>query len=208
MKRRIFSVALAIMIACSFSGCAGITVVKKGEELNDENGNDIAAIWDEQVVPEIKENAVELSDLLETENDNMESSGEKYGRYSNGSSGNLNFAVHVTGTVEDVNVDKKAGYLIVKQDGYDGTVCIMVQIGSVFKGTSLRDYLSFINVNDYKDQIEYAQLAKDLNAYVGENVVDYEEASNAKGKKIDIYGCFTYEKNDELLILPVELSLS
>lgn len=208
MKRKILSIILATTIVCSLSGCMGITVVPKGEATEEENGNDIAAMWEKQVIPEVKKNAVELSELLKEANGNLKELGEKYGHYSNGSSGNLNFAVHITGTVEAVNVEKKAGYITVKPDGCDETVQVLIQIGNVFKGTTIRDYLSFINVNDYQNQIEYAQLAKDFNSYIGENVIDYEATSGAQGKKVDLYGCFTYDNDEELLVTPVELEIS
>lgn len=208
MSRKIIGLLLVCAMVVSLTGCGGITVVKKGDEAETVEQNDIAGIWDSSVMKEIRDTSVELTDLLTEADGDLKRTGEKYGHYSNGSSGSLNYAIHASGQISEVNVEKKAGDVVVRPDGYEGEVKVMLQIGTVYKGTAIRDYLSFINVNDYGDQIAYAQLAKDFNAYVAENVADYEQLSAAEGKNIEFYGCFNYDNDSELLVTPVEVTIS
>lgn len=211
MRRLIYWLMIGAGIL-SMTGCARI--VKTGTEaeltgeVSFEDSLDVAGFWDSQAVPEVKENAVELSLLLKEAAGDIDSVAEKYGRYTNGTTGSLNYAVHVTGVVEEVNMEKKAGFLVVSLDDYEGDEKIYVQTGSVIKKTSIRDYLSFINVNDYSDQIQFAQLSKSINEYVCENVTGAVDLQGAEGKSIDVYGCFTFENDDEVLITPVVMSLN
>ena len=103
--------------------------------------------------------------------------------------------------------DIKAGYLTVKLDGYEGETAVNVQVGPVFKKSSVRDYLSFINVNDYSDQIEFAQLSQNITAYIYENVIADTDIGSLTGKRIEFYGCFTYENNDKVLITPITFAV-
>ena len=203
-------VSLGILIGVFFlTGCAKIVKIGEEESLIGGNENvklDVEAFWDDQAVPEIEETAVELADLLNSADGDLASQEDK-GRVTNGASGSLNFAVHAEGEVIEVVNDVKAGYVTVKLEDYTGETIINVQIGPVFKKSSVRDYLSFINVNDYSDQIEFAQLSQNITNYIYENVIADIDSSSLVGKKIDFYGCFTYEKDDIVLITPITFAV-
>lgn len=204
--KKIISFIIGLTLVFSLTGC-GITIVPLDDEAKAEGGNDVAAFWESQAVPEIEENAVDLVTLLDEANGNIKSLVNVYGRYSNGESGNILFPIHGIGKVKEVNTEKKAGYLTVELDGYTGNTVICVQIGPVFKETTMRDYLSFIDINDYSDQIEFAQISKDINTYIGENVVDYDALKKSTGSIIEFYGCFTYSDDQELMITPSEITI-
>lgn len=210
MKRNKWIIALSILL-CVFSltGCAKIVKIGEEEALIGGNENaklDVAAFWDKQAVPEIEETAVELAELLNDAGGDLAGQEDK-GRVTNGASGSLNFAVHAEGEVVEVVNDIKAGYLTVKLDGYEGETAINVQVGPVFKKSSVRDYLSFINVNDYSDQIEFAQLSQNITAYIYENVIADTDIGSLTGKRIEFYGCFTCENNDKVLITPITFAV-
>lgn len=211
MKRFFCLLSAVCLIIVTATGCAKIVKTGSEAELTGEQGMeetlDVAGFWDAQAVPEVKENAVELKDFLAEANGDLEALADKYGRSTAGAVNSVTYAVHGTGTIVEVNTEKSAGYAVVDLDGYDGGELIKLQIGSVIKKTSIRDYLSFINVNDYADQIEYAQVSKQINSYVLENVIGGSGIEQSEGKHIDFYGCFTCEGNDELLITPVELAI-
>lgn len=198
-----------LMCALFLTGCAKIVKIGEEEALigGNENANlDVAAFWDDQAVPEIEETAIELADLLNSAGGDLSSQEDK-GRVTNGASGSLNFAVHAKGEVTEVVNDVKAGYVTVKLEDYTGETAINVQVGPVFKKSSVRDYLSFINVNDYSDQIEFAQLSQNITTYIYENVIADTDIDGLAGKTIDFYGCFTYEKDDKVLITPITLAV-
>ncbi len=210
MKQYKLIVSMGILMCTLFlTGCAKIVKIGEEETLigSNENANlNVEAFWEDQAVPEIKETAVDLAELLSSADGDLASQKDK-GRITNGASGSLNFAVHANGEVEEVVNDVKAGYAIVKLDNYTGATEVKVQVGPVFKKSSVRDYLSFINVNDYSDQIEFAQLSQNITAYIYENVIADTDIDSLAGRRIDFYGCFTYENDDNVLITPITLAV-
>ena len=211
MKRLgVVILALGLMMSV-LTGCAKI--IKTGTEAevtgekSFEETLDVSSFWDSQAIPEIREKAVDLKDFLTESNGDMKSLSSKYGKETAGATKSVTFGVHGTGTVTEVFTDKKAGYIVVDLDGYDGPEKIMIQIGSVIKKTAIRDFMSFINVNDYADQIQFAEVSKQINNYIMENVIAGNDIENSLGKQVEFYGCFTYDKADEVLIAPMILEV-
>lgn len=211
MKKRSISLLLLLLAfaVSTMTGC--FTIVKTGEESKltgetsfDANQN-VADIWEAQALPELAGSAVELTTFLTEANGDLKSLAEKYGKYSMGTSGELSYIVKGTGTVTEVNTEKKAGSMTVTLDGYNGAEVIRLQIGTVFKGSAVRDSLSFIKYEDYQNQVEWADVSKSIHALIQEKVIDAADVASLKGTKIEFVGCFTVSSNDELLITPVVL---
>lgn len=215
MKRRWAGlIAALVLIVCSMSLTGCVKVIKIGEEgkitgdVEFNAGDNVEAIWETGVLPELKEKAVELSQFMEEAGGDVKSLVDKYGKYSMGTSGEINYAVKATGTVEEINQEKKAGYMVVKVDGYDGPAVVKLQIGSVYKGSSIRDSLDFIKFGDYKNQQEWAAVSQSLHDLVDEKVIKAVAPETLQGKTISFVGTFTASSNDEILITPVELSVN
>ena len=137
----------------------------------------------------------------------MKSLVDKYGKYSMGTSGSISYAVKGTGVVEEVNQEKKAGYMVVKPDGYDGPEVVMIQIGSIYKGSSTRDTLDIISFGDYTNQEEWAAVSQELHSQIDANVIQPADPASLQGKTIEFVGTFTADSNDELLITVVKLEV-
>lgn len=211
MKYSIISLMFAVGVMIASTGCAKIVKTGSEAELTGEvsfaETLDVSSFWDSQAVPEVEETAVELKQLLVESAGDIDSRADEYGRKTDGAVSSTNFAVHGTGIVKEINTEKKAGFIVIELDDYDGDEEIRLQIGSVIKKTSIRDYLSFINVNNYSDQIQYAELSKAINTYVCENVIAPVDIASSEGKGIEFYGCFTADNDHELLITPVVIEL-
>ena len=113
MKKRMLALGLAAaMTAFTMTGC--VKVVKIGEEAQYTGktefnaGDNVAEIWESQAVPELQEKAVELADFLKEANGDLKSLVDQYGKYSMGTSGEINYVVKGTGTVTEVNQEKKS----------------------------------------------------------------------------------------------------
>lgn len=199
------------MTAFTMTGC--VKVVKIGEEAQYTGktefnaGDNVAEIWESQAVPELQEKAVELADFLKEANGDLKSLVDQYGKYSMGTSGEINYVVKGTGTVTEVNQEKKAGYMTVKLEGYDGTLEISIQIGSVYKGSSIRDSLDIIKFGDYTNQQDWAAVSQSINKVVDEQVVRPADPASLKDKTISFTGCFTANDNTKILITPVEMEV-
>lgn len=210
MKRRILALGLILAMTVSLStGC--MKIIKVGEEgkytgVTEFNaGDDVKSVWDSNIMTEMDEKAVELSDFLTEAGGDLNSLAEKYGKYSMGSSGELSYVVKGTGTVEEVNQESRAGYMTVTLDGYDGPEVIQIQIGSVYKGSSIRDSLDFIDFNDYTNQQEWAAISQSINSIVDEEVVQAADPAGLSGKTVTFEGAFTVSGNESILITPVRL---
>ena len=165
----------------------------------------MAKIWESSALPEMNEKAVELKDFLTEANGDLKSLADKYGKYSMGTSGELNYVVKGTGTVEEVNTESKAGFMTVKLDGYTGSEIVKIQIGPVYKGSAVRDSLSFIKFGDYTNQEEWAAVSQSINEIVAKDVVEKADPESLKGKTVTFVGAFTASDNAEVLITPVVL---
>lgn len=169
-------------------------------------GDDVAAIWESSALPEMNETAVDLTEFLTQSNGDLTALAGDYGKYSMGDSGELSYVVKGTGTVEEVNTESQAGFMTVKLDGYTGSEAVKIQIGPVYKGSSIRDSLSFIKFGDYKNQEEWAAVSQSINKVVADDVVGPADPASLQGKTISFVGAFTVSSGStDVLITPVVL---
>ncbi|MDR1018841.1 MAG: DUF2291 domain-containing protein [Lachnospiraceae bacterium] len=208
MKKKIMSLFLVmVLFASMMTGC--IKVVKTGEEgkLTGETkfnpGDDVSKFWESEAIPELEKKAIDINTFIKESNGDFKSLAKKYGKYSMGTSGELNYVVKGTGTVTEVNTSSMAGFMTVKLNDYTGNVKIMLQIGSVITGSSVRDSLSFIKYGDYTNQQEFAAISQSINSLIQKKVVSPKTAADYKGKEISFVGCFTASDNSQMLITPV-----
>lgn len=211
LKKTIIIIIVTIIVIGYMAATA--TVVKTGQEnlLTGEAvfnpGDSVAAIWDTQAIPDLSGKAVDLKQFLEEANGDLKSLADKYGKYSMGTAGELSYTVKGTGTVKSVNTEKKAGFMEIALNDYTGAETIKLQIGSVYKGSAVRDSLSFIRFEDYTNQVDYAAISQSIHSLIQENVINKVDLTAIEGKEIEFIGCFTVGSNDELLITPVTLTV-
>lgn len=212
MKKRMIALALTLALACStmLTGC--VKVIKIGEEgkytgdVEFNAGDDVAAIWEDSVLPEFEENAVALTEFLTQSNGDLKALADKYGKYSMGDSGELSYIVKGTGTVTEVNTDSQAGYMAIQLDGYSGTENVRIQIGPVYKGSAIRDSLSFIKFGDYKNQQQWAAVSQSINEVVAKDVIEPAKPESLQGKKVSFIGAFTVTTgSSDVIITPTML---
>lgn len=212
MKRRLAALLLVLSFAAvSLTGC--VKVVKIGEEgkLTGETAfnadSDVESIWLSQAVPELTEKAVDLPTFLTKSNGNLKTLADQYGKYSMGSSGELNYVVKGTAEVTKIDQTKKAGVMDIKLQGYNGPEKIQLQTGTVFKGSAVRDSLDFIKYEDYKNQVQWANVSQSIHTVIQKDVIDPLNVTSLTGKTVEFVGCFTVDGNDSLLITPVQMTV-
>lgn len=100
MKKRVISLVTALILAASalsMTGC--VKVVKIGEEgkltgdVEFNAGDNVANIWDSKALPELEGKAVDITRFLEESGGDLKSLVDKYGKYSMGTSGEINYVV-------------------------------------------------------------------------------------------------------------------
>lgn len=209
-KKMIFSLLAAGMFMLLATGCVkAVPIGEEGKvtgEVAFNAGDSVTELW-EGAVANIEEKAVDLPAFLTEANGDLKSLADKYGKYSMGNTGTISYAVKGSGTVTEVNQEKKAGYMTVALNDYSGSETIRIQIGSIYKGSSTRDTLDIVNFGDYTNQEEWAAISQELHTKIDETVVKAADPSSIQGKTIEFVGTFTADSDDDLLITAVRLDV-
>lgn len=199
--------ALAVIV---YAGTTA-TIVPEGQEstLTGEVAFDPIAeankFWNEKSKDYFSSNAVDFVTLLEESQGNFKNVAGKYGHYSMGDKGELSFIVKGSGTVTEVKNKLKSGFIQVKLDGADKDV--RLQVGPVFKGTAVRDSISLISVNDYQNQVEWANISIAFHKLIEQEILSKLDISGSQGKHVEFTGCFTVAPGGKINITPVALHI-
>ena len=206
--------ALGLMAALALPGCKIVKTVAGGETAAAEAGEAgddarIAALLDKtyeaELLPLIAK-ALPVADLRAALAGGLEAAGAAHGNKGSGEGAAWNFAVKGEGKVVEANLTSRARKAMLDTDG-DGTADLTLQLGPVIKGSSLRDVAPFYRFGDFRDQIEFAKLARALNdrASTGLQV----PAGELVGKTVSFSGTVDLKAaGDAWLVTVVTLSVA
>ncbi len=107
--------------------------------------------------------------------------------------------VRISGVVGAVDDSKKAATMTVETGGK----AFLLQIGPIIRGNSIRDAASFINFDDFKNQVQFARLSKELNKKAMENFPRPD--SSWTGSQVDVLAAVTYKDADVTEVIPLEI---
>jgi predicted lipoprotein len=215
VTRRRFVGALGVFaIGLTLGACKFVKTPDKqaaGAESGDTGGFDpnakVAAIWDAKVIPYLSAKAGPLPDVIALARSNPDEAGRKYGHRAADSNEPWTFAVRIEGRIVSAETTSRAATISVDTAG-DGKVAAIVQIGPAMRGTALRDSLDFVDFNDFKNQIDYAQFGKAFNQHVVQTSLSQLPRDSLKGRSVAILGVFTLATGDEPpLVTPALLKL-
>ncbi len=204
---------LAALVAAALPGCKIIKTPTAEEKAAaatksafDPNAK-VEAIWQPQVVPYFQKRAGGLKDVAQLAASSPDQAGEKYGNPGKQSSAPWTYAVKFTGKVVAADTASRAATLDIDADG-DGKADAKVQIGPALRGTALRDTLDFVNFNEFKNQIEWAQFGKAFNEKVDAAFLSAIPRDGLVGKTVTVTGAFPLPSGGQLpLVTPSELTV-
>lgn len=205
--------ALGLVAALALPGCKIVKTVAEGEAVAvaGEAGDDarIAALlgrtFDAELLPLIAK-ALPVADLRTALAGGLEAAGAAHGNKGSGEGAAWNFAVKGQGTVVEANLTSRARKAMLDTDG-DGKTDLTLQLGPVIKGTSLRDVAPFYRFGDFRDQIEFAKLARALNDRATAALVVPE--GDLTGKTVSFAGTVDLKSaTDPWLVTAVSLSVA
>lgn len=161
-----------LFIVAGFAVCVvlltrGFTVVPDSEVANtDLAGNPtfeakrfVASLWDSRVLPMVRDKAVDAATVLAALAKDPDAAGKRYGHRLLAGDGPWNFVVHGEGTIKAAETKLRHATLTVEVSGQS----VVLQIGPVIFGTALRDALPFISFGEVVNQIQFAQVSRELN---------------------------------------------
>ena len=213
MNRTLLTVT-CLAAALSLGACKIVKTPAPGTQTAaaDASGDDarITAIlndtYDQKLLPLVKSQASELADLRAAIASGLDAAGQAHGHRGAGEGAAWNFAVKGQGKVVDANLESRARKLELDTDG-DGKADVTLQLGPVVKGTALRDIAPFYDFTDFRDQIEFAKLARALNDKASAALAVPE--GDPKGKTVAFTGVVALKSPTEAwLMTPVEIAVA
>lgn len=167
----------------------------------------VADIWDAKVVPYLDERAGPIQDVSALAASNLDAAAEKYGHKEKQGNAPWTFAARIDGVIVAEETKSRAGYVDVDVDG-DAKADVRVSIGPAIRGTALRDSLKFVNFNEFKNQIEWAQYGKSFNTYVNGALLEKLPRENLTGKTIKAVGAYPLPAKGQLpQLVPITITV-
>ena len=161
----------------------------------------VNSIWDSKVEPLVLEKAVDLTKLLNALDANADEAKKQFGlRYDEGAT---HFIVKGEGVIVRVDEQSPQRTITIKPANYQGKTEVVIQLGTVFRGTALRDAVGFIKFNDFNNQLQFAEVSTKLHEHVSRKVVGEHDAH--PGAKVSFQGVFTWNDPKKILLTPVRL---
>ena len=168
----------------------------------------VKSVWEDKVVPLFKEKSLPIEDIIPTWRKEQQAAGEKFGYREKDEGSPWNFRVKGSGVVVAANTESRASTIDVDLLPGDGAADLSMQIGPVFKDSSIRDSLDFISFTDFTNQLEFGRLSNALNKVVYKDVVSKLDRKNLMGTKISFLGAFTQLQDSDLIrVTPVVLEV-
>jgi predicted lipoprotein len=161
-------------------------------------------IWTSKVLPTIQEKAQDIAKILPEIRADPESAGQKYGRRE--ATNPYNYMVKGTGQVAEIHNQSQAGTAIVEIPGL--TEKVALQIGPVVRGTALRDATGIVSFNQFSNQLDYADVSKEMNLRALKTAFASLDPASLAGKTVTFFGTLTFDPHSKsmVLITPVKIT--
>ncbi len=207
---------LGLLLLFNLAGCSAFfTVVPINEAKIEEpqgsasnKGFDKVAyvngIWESKVLPTVQSKAVDFSRLYTELILNQDAASQKYG---NKVGGPYNFLTKFDGKVLSADTSSRVGVIKVEVQANNAPVELTVQVGPVVQGTAIRDGLGFITFNEFVNQLQFADVADELNTRGLKNALGSTDPITLVGKTVTISGAFTLDDINNLVVTPVFMTV-
>jgi predicted lipoprotein len=154
-------------------------------------------VWDSKVLPIIQEKAQDIVTIVSEIRADPAAAGEKYGRRE--STNPYSYMVRGSGKVLEVNTQSQAGTLVLEVPGLNEKIAL--QIGPVVRGTALRDATGAAPFDQFTNQLDYADVAKEMNKRAVKEAFASIAPSSLADKTITFLGAFTFDPRSKALLL-------
>lgn len=204
--------AISLAIALALPGCKIIKTPTAEEAAEAASGGfnparQVAGIWDSKVIPFLETRAGSFQDVAALSKSDLDAAAAKYGHKEKEGSAPWTFAAKVSGTIVKAETASRAAYLDTDVDG-DGKADVRIQIGPVIKGTAIRDSLDFVNFNEFKNQIQWAEFGKAFNTHVNGLMLEKLPREGLEGKKVEALGAYPLPSSGQpALLTPVTITI-
>jgi predicted lipoprotein len=163
----------------------------------------VEKLWESKVLRAIQEKAQDIAKILPEIRADPASGGQKYGRRE--STNPYNYMVKGNGKVIEVHTESQAGTIILEVPGLEEKIAL--QIGPVVRGTALRDATGAAPFDQFSNQLDYADVSKEMNSRAVKTAFAGVDPSSLSGKTITFFGAFTFDPRSKgpVLVTPVKV---
>jgi predicted lipoprotein len=207
-----FAAAFLMMLqAVVLAGCEPWTIRSisdaKSTQTNDP-ASYVDSIWNSKLVPQILNSAVDARTLLSAMSSSMDDARQEYGRNVGGE---WYFIVKGQGNVSAVDTSSRSGVLSLTISPKNERPDVSIQLGPILRGTALRDSTGLISFTNFVNQLDFADVAKDLNEKAGKTVLSLFHTNDLVGQTIQFAGAFEQDSAVSQPpikdVVPVDLTL-
>jgi predicted lipoprotein len=164
----------------------------------------VASDWDARILPSLRAKAGPYDEVAGAIASNADAAGERFGYREKQAGSPWTYAARIEGVVTAANTESRAATIDVKTDG--GRI-VTLQIGPVVRGTAIRDSLAFRPFGSFKNQVDYAQFGKALNAKANATALSKLPREKLVGSRVSALGLFQAASGDTPpLVTPVEIT--
>ena len=169
--------------------------------------------WESRILPTVRERAVDIPQFLADVSADLNAAGESYGNRANETSAwsfCVKGKVHVLGLENEEKATKTV--LLLDVAPYDGQPDCKIHYATVFSPkikNAIRDSVGFLRLDDFANQVEFADLTTAVNNRVKEDILQATAAQDYVGKEISFYGCISLTEAvyDNYIVIPVEVEV-
>ena len=162
-------------------------------------------IWSSKVLPTVEAKAQDIAAILPEIRTDPQAAGEKYGRHE--ATNPYSYLVKGTGKVVEVHTQSQAGTVLLEVPGLDEKIAL--QVGPVVRGTAVRDATGIVSFNQFSNQIEYADVSKEMNARALKSATAGLDAQAfpVMDKTVSFFGAMTFDPHNKgpVLITPTKV---
>ncbi|TGN67290.1 DUF2291 domain-containing protein [Paracoccus liaowanqingii] len=161
-------------------------------------------IFDEELPAYVQDRAVTAPDLRAALAQGLDAAGTAHGIRPASEGSPWNFILQAEGVVVEADRESRAAKVMLDTDA-DGQGDLTVQLGPVIRGTALRDALDFLVFTEFRDQIEFAKLARALNDQAHQRLTLPE--GDLTGQRLSVRGAMTLPAADApWVVVPTALA--
>jgi len=204
---------LILLCALSLVGCKiiydtdeSLSVIPDGPDGDDaRNTERLETTFSSELLPLITDKALDVATLRAAITSDIDAAGNTHGNRGAGRGAAWNFSIADTGQVIDANLTSSARTADVDVDE-DGKADLRLQLGPVIRGTVLRDVAPFYNFDDFRDQIEFAKLARAINERAKAKIVVPE--GDLIGRTVSFTGVTAVKSaTDKLVVTMIDFAV-
>jgi predicted lipoprotein len=194
----VLAVGLVVLVAAALSTkTVSISDAEAAESVGRFNPVEYAdARFDSEIAPQVEEEAVDLSTLLQ---DLAAGADESEFGNTPGAGSSYSYPVEFTGVAGAPN----GSILPVTVEGVPAGVTVQVQIGPAINGTALRDVTGTVSFNEFTNQLEFQEVATEFNNRVRTDVLAEVDPAQLEGRTIRVVGAYTAVNPALVSVVPV-----